>query len=259
MRLCRDATSGIRTSRPDVRTNGAEGVTGDWYDVRSVERSGNTTAPPLPAPPGGDQIVVLRGIPWAQYDALCRSRTDTAGPRLAYLDGDLEIMSPGRRHETAKTVLARLLEIFALENRVSLNGFGSETFRKKAKKAGLEPDECYSIGHARKFPDLAIEVVETSGGVDKLEAYRRLGIREVWYLIDARIYVYSLEHGRYRLQNRSVVLPQIDLGEIARIATSTNPERQTEAVAAFWRTLRRRKRTKKRDRSARAIPREERS
>lgn len=117
--------------------------------------------PPLPAPPGGDQIVLLRGVPWAQYEALCRARSDMAGPRLAYLDGDLEIMSPGRRHELEKTLLARLLEIFALENRVPLNGFGSETFRRKAKRAGVEPDECYSVGHARKLPDLAIEVVET--------------------------------------------------------------------------------------------------
>jgi Uma2 family endonuclease len=51
----------------------------------------------------------------------------------------------------------------------------------KAKKVGLEPDECYSIGHARKLPDFALEVVETSGGIDTLEAYRRLGFREVWF------------------------------------------------------------------------------
>lgn len=233
----------MRPDGPSEVSGGA--VSGDGYDAVSLERPGTAMGPPLPAPPGGDQIVLFRGVPWEQYEALCHARGDTAGPRLAYLDGDLEIMSPGRRHEFEKTLLARLLEMFALENRVPLNGFGSETFRKKAKRAGVEPDECYSVGHARKLPDLAIEVVQTSGGVDKLEAYRRLGIREVWYLIDGRIYVYVLERGRYRPRNKSLALAAADLEEIARIVTSTNPDRQTQAVAAFWRALRRRKRTKK--------------
>jgi hypothetical protein len=33
----------------------------------------------------------------------------------------------------------------------------------------------------RDRPDIAIEVIWTSGGIDKLEVYRKLGVREVWY------------------------------------------------------------------------------
>lgn len=57
---------------------------------------------------------------------------------------------------------------------------GSTTVRNRLKKAGAEPDECYSIGEEKNIPDLAIEVIITSGSIDKLETYRRLGVTEVW-------------------------------------------------------------------------------
>ena len=70
--------------------------------------------------------------------------------------------------------------------------------RKAPKLAILEPDECYLIGdQARDTPDLAIEVVWTSGGIDKLEIYRRLGVREVWRWKDSRIEVYVLREQHY--------------------------------------------------------------
>jgi Uma2 family endonuclease len=50
---------------------------------------------------------------------------------------------------------------------------------------GFEPielnDECYCIGTEKEFPDIALEVIVTSGGVDNLEVYKRLGIKEVWF------------------------------------------------------------------------------
>lgn len=39
------------------------------------------------------------------------------------------------------------------------------TMREVPKEAGLEPDECYVIGAEKEYPDLAIEVVWTSGGM----------------------------------------------------------------------------------------------
>lgn len=197
--------------------------------------------PPLPAPPRDrDQIVVLRGIPWRQYDALCRAREDSAGPRMAYLDGELEIMSPSRRHEYEKKLIARLVETYGEETGLSLNGFGSETFRRKAKEAGVEPDECYCVGPARKLPDFAIEVAYTRGGIDKLEVYRRLGVVEVWFWVKGRFHVYRLVAHRYQARERSQALPGLDLDELATIVTATDDSHQTEAVRAYRRGLRRR-------------------
>jgi Uma2 family endonuclease len=187
-----------------------------------------------------DHVVVLRDVPWAQYDALCRARADSAGPRMAYLEGTLEIMSPSSRHEFYKKLIARLLEVYALERDVPLNGFGSTTYRKKAKQAGIEPDECYCVGAVGAVPDLAIEVVHTHGEIGKLEIYRRLGVREVWYWVDERFQIRVLGARGYREVERSAVLPDLDLVEIASIVRDAGESRQTEIVKRYQMKLRRR-------------------
>lgn len=196
--------------------------------------------PAASRPSSRDQIVVLRNIPWEQYDGLCKARQDSAGPRMAYLDGTLEIMSPARKHEYEKKLIARLVETYGEEAGLSLNGFGSETFRKKAQDAGVEPDECYCVGPAKKFPDIAIEVIHTSGDLDKLEIYRRLKVTEVWFWQKERFWVYRLVGRRYALRERSEVLPGLELDELTRIVAATDESHQTEAVRAYRRALRRR-------------------
>jgi Uma2 family endonuclease len=182
-----------------------------------------------------DGSVVLHGIPWKLYVALADSRGDTAGPRFTYLDGELEIMSPGGRHESAKKFIARLLEIYALEKGVPLNGRGSETFRRARRRRAIEPDECYSVGKPGKFPDLAIEVVVTHWGVDKLAVYEGLGVREVWVWRDGRITIYGLGARGYAVRPRSRVLPDLDVGLLASFVTEGD---QTAAVRAYRERLR---------------------
>ncbi|MFO0608169.1 MAG: Uma2 family endonuclease, partial [Polyangiales bacterium] len=46
-----------------------------------------------------DQRVVLPGVSWAMYEALDTLRGERRTPRLTYLEGTLELMSPGRNHE----------------------------------------------------------------------------------------------------------------------------------------------------------------
>ncbi len=107
-----------------------------------------------------DRRFVLHGVPWETYVSL-RDALDESGSgvRMTYLKGALELMSPSRNHEDYKKILARLVEAYAEEKDIDLRGFGSMTFRKKAKKRGFEPDECYSLGRMGKRPDIAIEVV----------------------------------------------------------------------------------------------------
>ncbi len=196
--------------------------------------------PPALRPSNRDQIVVLRNLPWEQYDGLCEARKDSAGPRLAYLDGTLEIISPARKHEYEKTLIARLIEAHGEEMEISLNGFGSATFREKAKDAGVEPDECYCVGPAKKYPDFAIEVVHACGGVDKLEIYRRLEVPEVWFWQKGQFWIYRLTGRKYTPRERSEVLPGFDLAVLAKIVAATGESHQTEAVRAYRRSLRRR-------------------
>ncbi len=188
---------------------------------------------------GHDQVVVLRGISWAQYDAIHRAKGDERSPVIAYLDGELEVVTTSMRHEFVKTLLARLIEVYAEETDLRFNGYGMATFRKKAKRAGAEPDECYILRKGGKVPDLVIEIVFTSGGVDKLEIYRRLGVAEVWFWIDGKILVYRLVDGAYQERIASVALPALDLGAVERIVATTEDDEQTDAVRLFRRSLKR--------------------
>lgn len=186
-----------------------------------------------------DQVIVLEGVSWADYDVVDRLRgPDAPQPRIAYLDGVLQLMTTGLQHELLKKLLARLVEAYADEREIELLGAGNATFRKKAKRAGLEPDECYWIGEQRAVPDLAIEVVQTSGGIDKLEIYRRLGVREVWFWIDDAFAVYRLAGERYRKHAESVALRGLDLDHVAELLRTTAPRQQAEVARAYRRSLR---------------------
>jgi Uma2 family endonuclease len=193
-------------------------------------------APPVPARTE-DQRVTLFDVSWADFELILRIRGDHAGVRMTYLNGVLELMSPSTDHEGIKTMIARLLETYAVERAMRLNGFGSWTLKRAVRARGLDPDECYVVGPGRPArPDLAIEVVWTSGGIDKLEVYRGLEVAEVWIWREGVIEVYILAGEAYERRARSVLFPDLDLGELTR---HLDVENQTEAVRRYRDTLRR--------------------
>ncbi|HLO51653.1 MAG TPA: Uma2 family endonuclease, partial [Kamptonema sp.] len=108
-------------------------------------------------------------VTWEQYETMLARIGDAAGYRVIYLDGVLEIMAPSRRHESGKTRIGDLLLIYFVEAEIDYFPFGSTTLRQEEKSSGIEPDEAYCIGTDKEFPDLAIEVTITSGGINKLE------------------------------------------------------------------------------------------
>src|SRR5438093_214635 len=74
------------------------------------------------------------------------------------------------------------VEAGCLEKGVGITPYGSWTLESKESERGVEPDECYVLGDVAdpERCDLAIEVMWTSGGVNKLDVYRRPGVKEVW-------------------------------------------------------------------------------
>jgi Uma2 family endonuclease len=175
---------------------------------------------PLPSPtsaaPPDEQRFVLHDVPWQTYVAL-RDALDNPGLRMTYHEGTLELMSPSPEHEVAKTSIARLIELFALERDVPLCGYGSTTFRREAKARGLEPDECYCLGGPLKeLPDIAIEVVLTRGGLDKLPVYSGLGVREVWFWERDGFHLHALRGEAYEPIATSELIPELDLDVLAR-------------------------------------------
>ena len=163
--------------------------------------------------PRDDRIVVLRGMRWSDYERMLEARGEASVPRLAYLEGHLEIMTPSLQHESIKSRIRSLVEVWCLEKGVEFSGYGSWTLQDKENERGLEPDECYVFSAIAEplRPDLAIEVVWTSGGVRKLDIYKQLGVQEVWFWRKNRISVHLLRDGEDVEAPASHVLPGIDL------------------------------------------------
>ena len=170
-----------------------------------------------------EEKFITSGITWQAYESLLTSLGNSSSYRVAYLSETLEIMSPSRSHELDKKAIARLLEAYLEENRIRFWGLGSTTFKSKDKQAGKEPDECYCIGTDKDVPDLAIEVIYTSGGVDTLEIYRRLGVGEVWFWQNQKFTVYCLQNNSYQKQFQSKLLPNLDLGLLAQYVVINDP------------------------------------
>jgi Uma2 family endonuclease len=192
-----------------------------------------------PDPETMDHFVYLRGVSFREYEAVLAMRGESSVPRITYLEGLLELMTPSRYHETDKKRLARLLECWADEAGVKLEGIGSWTLKNSREERGAEPDECYMIDRVpvsdEDRPDIAIEVVWTSGGIDKLEVYRKLGVREVWFYERASLRFFTLRGGSYAELPRSELLPGADPELFVRCMAEPS---QTDAVRALREVLR---------------------
>jgi Uma2 family endonuclease len=191
-----------------------------------------------PDPSGIDQRIHMHDVSWQAYEALLAWRGESSALRMTYLEGELEIMSPSWSHESLKKRLARLLEAWADETDVALEGAGSWTLKNRAAKRGAEPDECYVLGPVvgePARPDIAIEVVWTRGGIDKLEVYRKLEVPEVWIWQDGELSFHLLRGPRYARAAKSALLPAFDPARVAPFMTSGT---QSEAVKAFRKVLR---------------------
>jgi Uma2 family endonuclease len=185
--------------------------------------------------PAEDHIVILRGATWADYQRLLEIRGDRSAPRIAYLEGTIEIMSPSRPHESIKSIIGRLVEAYCLERDIEFSTYGSWTLESKPVDRGVEPDECWVFGAIEnpERPDLAIEVVWTSGGISKLEVYRKLLVREVWFWRRGKLTPHVLRGEAYVEAAGSEVLPGIDLTALASFVDRPT----TSAAIRAWRQL----------------------
>jgi Uma2 family endonuclease len=148
---------------------------------------------------------------WQEFEALEALLSESTGLRMTYLDGEIELMTLGEPHELIKSLLGMFLEAYLIEMGIEFIPAGSATRRSKTKGASFEPDESYYLIEKKANPDLAIEVILTSGNLQKLEKYRRFQIPEVWLWEDDRLTIYALDNDAYQEVDCSQLLPDLDL------------------------------------------------
>jgi Uma2 family endonuclease len=171
----------------------------------------------------------FENVSWEYYTQTLAA-LDQSGQhaRVTYDRGRMEIMTVGRRHEIIKKAIGRLLETYAGEMRIGIEGVGNVTCRRKELERGLEPDECYYVISEYRGtedlldlennppPDLAIEVEVTRGIGTRRSIYAELGVPEVWRFNGVDVLVMSLAGSGYEPAVRSRFFPSLDIAEFSQ-------------------------------------------
>lgn len=189
------------------------------------------------ATPRKESPLLFEGLTWREFKAV-EQLLDRPGYRLSFLDGVLEIRRmPGEPHETVPRIAA-LLELYLLMAGFDFTPTGSMTLESEGVAVKREADESYKLAPGRVRPDLVIEVVFTSGGINKLEAYKRLKIPEVWFWEDGALEVYHLRPDgntfNYEKISSSEEVKGIDLDLLLRCINMVN---HVEAIKTFQQAL----------------------
>ncbi len=178
--------------------------------------------------------ILIKNLTWKEFKVVAQI-IETPGVRVSFLDGVLEIRKmPGKKHETIKERIGALLEIYFEFLGIDFTPTGSMTLESEREKVKCEADKSYELTPGREYPDLAIEVTVSSGGINKLAAYQRLTISEVWFWEKRELFVYSLEESGYKQVKQSVLFPNLDLTIFVNCVNLAN---HTQAVKEFRQAL----------------------
>ncbi|WP_230840620.1 Uma2 family endonuclease [Gloeobacter morelensis] len=170
-----------------------------------------------PAPPPVEGSSTLYGVDWEQFKTTEATLAPLGkGVKLSHFNGVLEIMSPiGPRHEDVKSTLGLLLEAYIREKGIRFYVCGGFTLASPKTASGT-PDASYAIGTRKKIPDIVIEVIITSGRLDKTETYRPQQVPEVWFWKKGQITLFHSEEQGYIQREHSVFFPALELSVLQR-------------------------------------------
>jgi Uma2 family endonuclease len=182
--------------------------------------------------------VVLYNISWEQFERLLNDLGDHRAARIAYDNGTLEIMTPLPEHEYFKEVIGDAVKDIAEELELDYESYGSTTWRKRIKMAGLEPDNCFyfqnevavrgrldlNLSQGDPPPDLALEIDLTSKSLDRFPIYARLEVPELWCYDEGELKIYHLRESEYIEAETSLALPQLPIRELPQLIETHRAE-----------------------------------
>jgi Uma2 family endonuclease len=177
------------------------------------------------------KLVTLRGINWEQFKTIELQLENKREIKLSYLAGVMEIMSPiGKTHEYIKSTLGLLLEAYMRAKNIRFYKRGGFTLEELGYAYGT-PDESYCIGSDKEIPDIAIEIIVTSGTIDRRELYEPTQVPEVWFWKIDQLRVFRLhESGEYEEVPHSQFFPDLDLNLLVKYVGYSD---QYDAVNEF--------------------------
>jgi Uma2 family endonuclease len=191
---------------------------------------------PLVDQPTQEKLVTLKDVSWEQFKGIEAQLKDNRDIRLSYLSGILEIMSPiGDKHEKVKSTLGLLLEAYMREKGIRFYKRGGFTLEEPGYASGT-PDESYCIGTDKETPDIVIEIIVTSGTINRKELYKPKKVPEVWFWKSNEIKIFRFsEGGEYEEVDRSSFFPDLDKALLLKYIG--HPD-QYDAVQEFVQAIR---------------------
>jgi len=178
-----------------------------------------------------DQRVVIGGN-WEQFKLIQKASEDSPGVKLSFFAGAIEILMPGFQHENFSEIIGYLVTTFLLTQGIRFYPCGSMT-QEKTGEVSTQADKSFCLEEAKSIPDLSIEIVYTSGGLNKLPKYRALGVPEVWFWEDGTLRLYHLREDGYEeviqselsgletlnieLLKRCILIGETDLAEAVKV------------------------------------------
>ncbi len=213
----------------------------------AIEVPSSPMVPEPPSPPdGGESRYLIQDIGWEGYLKLLDAFVD-CGPRMAYLNGTVEQVTTGFRHERFKKILGRMIEYVIIELGIPVYALGSATFQRQGVGRGVEPDECYYLANVDRLddedkidlevvppPDLVIEVEISSPLLDKLAIYAGLGVPELWRYDGRDLTLLLLQpDGSYTMSSRSKAFPFLPMDAFARHLQDYTPKQESRWALTY--------------------------
>ncbi|MGK7935593.1 MAG: Uma2 family endonuclease [Xenococcaceae cyanobacterium] len=155
-----------------------------------------------------DRTLSFSGMTWTDYEKF--NSEEYSGYRTSFLDGVITIMSPSQNHEIIKDFIFLLVITYCDFLDLDYYPTGSTTFKDQNQQVGKEPDASFCFNSLKKVPDLAIEVIFSSGGTNDLRKYQKLAVKEVWFWIENKLEIYVLVDGIYQKRSYSFNLAKLE-------------------------------------------------
>ncbi|AFZ07725.1 protein of unknown function DUF820 [Oscillatoria nigro-viridis PCC 7112] len=168
-------------------------------------------------------VVTIPNITWLEFESILQELGEKRRTRIAYSNSTLEIMVPLPEHERPKDLISDIVKILLKSAGRRYEPFGSTTFKGEGA-AGVEPDACFYILNYQRMigrrrlqpdappPDLAIETDVTSKTT--IDAYKIIGVPEVWVYDSGRLRIYLLQDGEYVESDISPNFPEIAIAQL---------------------------------------------
>ncbi len=153
-----------------------------------------------------DQTLSLAGMTWIDYEKF--NSQEYPGYRVSYFDGVITLVSPSKNHERIAQTIAILVFTYCRKYNLSYFPLGSTRLQNKPL-AGKEPDVSFAFDTDKDIPDLAVEVIFSSGSFDDLDKYQAIGVNEVWFWKNHQITFYQLQTQGYIEISTSKFLPNL--------------------------------------------------